>query len=118
MRRSGEELRWHTGQTTDAVVKFCSDDRVPEGASWVCPLQGGPTTWGKSRELAGCEKHGIGRCGDSWGTPIYSLGRLSADIFRLFQSTIVYLYMYIYNVYIYIYIFKYYAYIYVLVCKF
>ena len=33
----------------------------------------------------GCEKHGTGRCGDNWGRPMSSSGRLSADIIMMTQ---------------------------------
>ena len=49
-----------------------------EGAAW---LQGGPMTWCKSQETAGYEKHGPGRCGDTWERPMSSSGCKTGDMY-------------------------------------
>ena len=43
--------------------------------------KGRPKTWFKSQEPAGCEKYGTGAgsCGDIWGIPMSSSGRVSAE---------------------------------------
>ena len=74
------------GWTTAGVVKFWSGGLVPEGVSWVGLLQGGPMTWWKSRETAGFVNHGTGRCCDTWGSPMSSTERQSADMMKKSQK--------------------------------
>ena len=42
---------------------------IKKWTQWIGPPQGGPTIWWMLREPAICERHGICRCGDTWGRP-------------------------------------------------
>ena len=67
-----------TGWTTAGDVKF-----------WSGNLQGGPMTWWKLREPAGYEKRETDRCGDTWGKPVSSSGRQSADMMMMNKKKLV-----------------------------
>ncbi|KAJ8735120.1 hypothetical protein PYW08_014370 [Mythimna loreyi] len=67
--------------------RFWSGDRVPEDVVLVGLPQGGPTTWSRLLEFDGCETHGTGRCGDVWGRPMSSSGRLSAELMMMIDDS-------------------------------